>query len=67
LILKAETVAEDEADKMMGDLLVYLRKRHRRSLGQDLGRAIRVAEEKKDEKTKIERMIEWQEVVRRER
>ncbi len=67
LILKAETVAEDEAEKMMGDLLAYLRKRHRRSLGQDLGRAIRVAEEKKDEKTKKERMIEWQEVVRRER
>jgi len=67
LILETETIAEEDAEKMMGDLIAHLHRRHLRGLERDLRRAIRIAEEKNDEKTKKERMIEWQEVVRRER
>jgi DNA primase len=67
LILEGETIAEEDAEKMTGDLIAHLRTRHLKSLKRDLWRAIRIAEEKNDEKTKKERMIEWQEVVRRER
>jgi DNA primase len=67
LILEGETIAEEDAGKMMGDLIAHLRARHLKSLKRDLWRAIRIAEEKNDEQTKKERMIEWQEVVRRER
>ncbi|MGH7770479.1 MAG: DNA primase [Candidatus Binatia bacterium] len=67
LVLEAETIAEDESEKMMGDLIADLYKRHLTGLKRDLRQAIRIAEEKKDEKTKKERMLEWQEVDRRER
>jgi DNA primase len=67
LVLEAETIAEDESEKMMGDLIADLYKRHLTGLKRDLRQAIRIAEEKKDEKTKRERMLEWQEVDRRER
>jgi DNA primase len=66
LVLEGETIAEEDAGKMTGDLIVHLRARHLKSLRRDLWRAMRIAEEKHDEKTKKERMIEWQEVVRRE-
>jgi DNA primase len=67
LMFEGDAVAEDEAEKMMADLMAHLHRRHFRSLERDLRRAIRIAEEKKDEKTKKERMLEWQEVVRKER
>ena len=67
LILEGEKIAEEDAEKIMGDCIAHLRRRQLRSLQRDLRRAIRIAEEKKDEKTKKERMLEWQEVVRRER
>jgi DNA primase len=67
LMLETETIDEEDAEKMMGDLITHLHRRHLRGLERDLRRAIRIAEEKNDEKTKKERMIEWQEVVRRER
>jgi DNA primase len=69
LMLEGETIAEieEEAEKMTGDLIAHLRRRHLRGLERDLRQAIRIAEEKKDEKTKKERMLEWQEVVRKER
>jgi len=67
LMLESEAVEEAEAAKMLGDVIAHLQRRHLRGLERDLRRAIRIAEEKKDEKTKKERMLEWQEVVRRER
>ncbi len=67
LMLEGEAVEEAEAAKMLGDVISHLQRRHLRGLERDLRRAIRIAEEKKDEKTKKERMLEWQEVVRRER
>lgn len=67
LMLEGENVPEEEGEKMMADCLSHLRRRYLRGLEKDLRQAIRVAEEKRDEKTKKERMLEWQEVVRRER
>ncbi len=67
LTLEGEAVEEAEAAKMLGDVVAHLQRRRLRGLERDLRRAIRIAEEKKDEKTKKERMLEWQEVVRRER
>ena len=67
LILEGEKIEEEDGEKMLGDCIAHLRRRYLRGLQHDLRRAIRVAEEKKDEKTKKERMLEWQEVVREER
>ncbi|MGH7772198.1 MAG: DNA primase [Candidatus Binatia bacterium] len=67
LVLEGESMPQEEAEKMMEDCLSHLRRRHLRGLENDLRQAIRVAEEKKDEETKKERMLEWQEVVRRKR
>jgi len=67
LLLEGDKLEEGEGEKMLEDCLWHLRRRYLRGLERDLRRAIRAAEEKKDEKTKRERMLEWQEVVRRER
>lgn len=67
LMLEGENIPEEECGKMMEDCLSHLRRRYLRGLEKDLRQAIRIAEEKKDEKTKKERMLEWQEVVRKER
>ncbi len=67
LMLEGEDIAEEDSERMMEDCLLHLRRRHLRGLERDLRQAIRIAEEKKDEKTKKERMLEWQEVVRKER
>ena len=67
LMLEGQNIPEEESEKMMADCLSHLRRRYLRGLEKDLRQAIRVAEEKRDEKTKKERMLEWQEVVRRER
>ncbi len=66
-MLEAEVVPEEESEKMADDCLSYLRRRHLRRLEKDLRLAIRAAEERQDEKAKRERMLEWQEVVQRER
>ena len=66
LMLQGEAIEEDEAEKAMGDVVAHLLLRGLKERKRDIWRAIRIAEEKKDEKTKKERMIEWQEVVRRE-
>ncbi len=67
LMLEVEDIPEEECEKMIEDCLSYLRKRYLRDLQKDLLQAIRVAEEKKDEKAKRERMLEWQDVVQKER
>lgn len=67
LLLEGENIPEEECEKMMADCLAHVRRRYLKGLEKDLRQAIRLAEEKKDEKTKKERMLEWQEVVRRER
>jgi len=67
LMLEGEELTEEEREEMMADCLSHLKSRYLRGLERDLRQAIRIAEEKQDEKTKKERMLEWQEVVRRER
>ncbi len=67
LMLEGENMPEEECERMMADCLSHLWRRYLRGLEKDLRQAIRVAEEKKDEKAKRERMLEWQEVVQRER
>ena len=65
--LEGETLTENECEKMTTDCLSHLKRRYLRQQERELRQAIRLAEEKKDEKVKKERMLEWQEVVRRER
>jgi DNA primase len=67
LALQGETLAEPECAKMAADCLSHLRRKYLRGLERTLRIAIRTAEEQKDEKAKIERILEWQDVVRKER
>ena len=67
LALQGESIAETECDKMAADCLSYLRRKYLRVLERNLRVAIRAAEERKDEQAKRERILEWQDVVRKER
>ncbi|OGQ75589.1 MAG: DNA primase [Deltaproteobacteria bacterium RIFCSPLOWO2_12_FULL_60_16] len=67
LLLEGEGIPDEECENAAADCLAHLRRRYLRGLERDLRQAIRIAEEKKDEKTKKERMLEWQEVVQKER
>ena len=67
LVLRGENIAETECDQMTEDCIVHLKVKHLKKMEQDLCRAIRLAEEKKDDKAIKERILEWQEVVQRER
>jgi len=67
LVLRGENIAETECDQMTEDCIVHLKVKHLKKMEQDLCRAIRLAEEKKDDKARKERILEWQEVVQRER
>jgi DNA primase len=65
--LEGEALSEAEAGRMAADCLSHLRRKYLRELERNLRIAIRAAEEQKDEKAKRERMLEWQDVVRKER
>ena len=65
--LEGEALSEAEAGRMAADCLSHLRRKYLRELERDLRIAIRAAGEQKDEKAKRERMLEWQDVVRKER
>jgi DNA primase len=67
LALEGEKIPESEYERMAADCLNHLRRRHLRGLERNLRIAIRAAEEQKDDKAKIERILEWQDVVRKER
>jgi DNA primase len=67
LALEGERVPESDSDKVAADCLAYLRRKYLRGVERNLRIAIRAAEESKDEKAKRERILEWQEVVRKER
>ncbi|HXG51333.1 MAG TPA: DNA primase [candidate division Zixibacteria bacterium] len=67
LALEGDKVSEGDSDKMTEDCLSHLRRKHFRALERSLRSAIRAAEEQKDEKAKRERILEWQDVVRKER
>jgi hypothetical protein len=67
LTLEGERIAEAESDRMVHDCLSHLRRKHLRGVEKHLRLAIRAAEEQNDEKAKRERILEWQDVVRKER
>ncbi len=67
LLLDGQNVKDEDCERMAADCLAHLRRKHLKDLARDLRQAIRLAEERNDEKAKRERMLEWQEVVRKER
>jgi len=67
LALEGENLSDSECAKMASDCLAYLRRKHVKGLERDLRIAIRAAEEQKDEQVKRERMLEWQDLLRKER
>src|SRR5262245_16879184 len=67
LIFDGEKHSDEECGKMADDCLAYLRRKYFKSLERDLRLAIRAAEEQKDENAKRERMLEWQDLLRKER
>jgi DNA primase len=67
LALEWEILSNAECAKMADDCLAHLGRKHLETHKRDLRIAIRAAEEKKDEKAKRERMLEWQDLVRKER
>jgi len=67
LVLERENLSDAECARMAEDCLTHLRRKHLKGLERDLRRAIRTAEEQNDEKAKRERILEWQDLVRKER
>jgi DNA primase len=67
MALSGDDLSDSECARMVNDCLTHLRRRHLKGLVRDLRIAIRAAEEQKDEKAKRERILEWQDLVRKER
>jgi hypothetical protein len=67
LSLERENLTDAECTRMAEDCLTHLRRKHLRSMERELRQAIRDAEEQKDENAKRERILEWQDLVRKER
>jgi len=67
LSLERESLTDAECARMVEDCLSHMRRRHVKGLERDLRLAIRAAEEQKDEKAKRERMLEWQDLIQKER
>ena len=67
LAIEGENVPETESQKMADDCIAHLRRKYLREQERNLRIAIRTAEEQKDENATRERILEWQEIVRKER
>ena len=67
LALTGEDLSDAECARMVTDCLAHLRRKHFKGVERDLRLAIRAAEEQNDEKAKRERILEWQDLVRKER
>ena len=67
LALAGDQLSDAECIKMAADCLAHLRRRNFKAQERDLRMAIRAAEEQRDEKAKRERILEWQDLVRKER
>ncbi len=67
LALEGERFSESESEKTAEDCLSHLRRKYLRGVERNLRLVIRAAEEQKDEKAKRERILEWQDVVRKAR
>ncbi len=64
-VLQGQAFAESERERMTRDCLLFLKRRYLNRLDRELCRAIRVAEETRDDAVKKERMRQWQEVMQR--
>jgi DNA primase len=67
LVLEAEQLSDDDCARMTTDCLVSLNRKYLQALKRDKRLQIRAAEEQKDENVKRERMLEWQDLLRKER
>jgi hypothetical protein len=67
LAIEGEEIPEAESQKMADDCIAHLRRKYMREQERNLRIAIRTAEEQKDENATRERILEWQEIVRKER
>lgn len=65
LVLQGQEFAESEREQMTRDCLLFLKRRYLNRLDRELCRAIRVAEETRDDAVKKERMRQWQEVMQK--
>jgi hypothetical protein len=67
LVLEGEQLSDDECGKMAKDCLLYLRRKYLVELKRNKRAEMRAAEEQKDENAKRERILEWQDLLRKER
>lgn len=67
LFLEGDRLTESECVKIAEDCLAHLRRKNFKARERFLRLAIRAAEEQRDEKAKRERILEWQDLVRKKR
>jgi DNA primase len=67
LALETEDLTDAVCGKIAADCLARLKRKHIKAQKRDERLKIRVAEEQKDENAKRERILEWQDLVRKER
>jgi hypothetical protein len=67
LVLEGEQLSDPDCVKMAADCLANLKRKHLQAQKRDKRLQIRAAEEQKDENAKRERMLEWQDLLRKER
>jgi DNA primase len=67
LALETEDLTDAVCGKVAADCLARLKRKHIKAQKRDERLKIRVAEEQKDENAKRERILEWQDLVRKER
>jgi hypothetical protein len=67
LALEGDNFSDAECAKIAADCLAHLRRKHIKARKRDERFGIRAAEEQKDEKAKRERILEWQDLGRKER
>jgi DNA primase len=67
LAIEGENIPEAESERMANDCIAHLRRKYFREQERNARIAIRAAEEQKDENATRERILEWQDIVRKER
>ena len=67
LALEGDNFSDADCAKIAADCLAHMRRKHIKARKRDERFGIRAAEEQNDEKAKRERILEWQDLVRKER
>jgi DNA primase len=67
LVLEGDNFSDIECAKIAADCLAHLRRKHIKARKRDERLGMRAAGEQGDEKAERERMLEWQDLVRKER